>query len=201
MAAPTSDGIRLACCGAEAALERLLLTRTPRADGDDAPGKAAAVETLWWVRLLAEQLAYPGPRLTGDGTGSDESELVAALRVVRNTVTHKVPIVAAHEHAEARLGTNFFLGVTKFGGEVELCWIPADELPEPDPKFAKHWTEDKADYAKHVAGQPCWGSLKRAVTWLTGDDPKYRKDGTPVELPSGPHKPAQESADPGVTLG
>lgn len=181
MPAPTSDDIRLASIGAETALERLLQARTPREDGDDAPGRIAAVETLWWVRLLAEQLAYPGKELSGDGTESDVSDLVSALRVVRNTVTHKVPIVAMHEHADLRLGTNFFLGVTKFGGEVELCWIPADELPEPDPGFDKHWTEDKAAYAKHVAGQPCWGSLKRAVTWLTGPAPKYRKDGMPVK--------------------
>lgn len=178
VAEPTAEDINLACCGAEAALERLFQARTPREDGDDAPGRIAAVEALWWVRLLAEQLAYPGKELSGDGTESDASELVAALRVVRNTVTHKVPIVAAHEHAEDRLGTNLFLDVTKLGGEVELCWLPADELPEPDPGFAKRWTEDKDAYAKHVAGQPCWGSLKRAVTWLTGSAPKYRLDGT-----------------------
>lgn len=162
------------------------------------------METLRWVRLLAEQLAYPGASLTGDGAESDESELVASLRVVRNTVTHKVPIVAVHKHAEARLGTNFFLGETKFGGEVELCWIPADELPKPDPRFAKHWAEDKAAYAKHVAGQPCWGSLKRAVTWLTGDAPKYRADGTLVELRTEPHaseNPTQDSGGSGITLG
>lgn len=204
MAEPTAEDIKLACCGAKAALERLLQTRTPREDGDDAPGRIAAVETLWWVRLLAEQLAYPGKELSGDGTESDVSELVAALRVVRNTVTHKVPIVAAHKHAEARLGTNFFLNVTKLGGEVELCWIPADELPEPDPGFAKHWAEDKAAYAKHVAGQPCWGSLKRAVTWLTGGASKYRSDGTLVVLPSESHEMdelGQESEASGPTLG
>lgn len=162
------------------------------------------MEALWWVRLLAEQLAFPGKELSGDGTESDESELVAAMRVVRNTVTHKVPIVATHEHADLRLGTNFFLGVTKFGGEVELCWIPADELPEPDPGFAKHWAKDKAAYAKYVAGQPCWGSLKRAVTWLTGDAPKYRADGTLVELPTEPHapdNPTQDHEGSGITLG
>jgi hypothetical protein len=58
------------------------------------------VETLRWVRLLAEQLAYPDSRLTGDGTEDDEADLVAAFRVVRNTVTHEVPIVAAHVHTE-----------------------------------------------------------------------------------------------------
>lgn len=162
------------------------------------------METLWWVRLLAEQFAYPGTSLTGDGTESDESDLVSVLRVVRNTVTHKVPIVAAHEHAEALLGTNFFLGETKFGGEVELCWIPADELPEPDPGHDKHWSEDKADYATYVAGQPCWGSLKRAVRWLTGDAPKYRGDGSLVELPMGHYDSdnlIEGHEDSGITLG
>lgn len=125
VAEPTAEDINLACRGAEAALERLFQARTPREDGDDAPVRTAAVEALWWVRLLAEQLAYPGKELSVDGTESDASELVAALRVVRNTVTRKVPIVAAHEHAEDRLGTNLFLDVTKLGGEVELCWLPS----------------------------------------------------------------------------
>lgn len=204
MPEPTTDDIRLARCGANAALERLLLTRTPRANGEDAPGRIAAVETLWWVRLLAEQLSYPGKELSGDGTESDASELVSALRVVRNTVTHKVPIVTVHKHAEARLGTNFFLGVTRLGGEVELCWVPVDDLPPPDPRFAKHWVEDKSDYTKHLAGEPCWGTLKRAVTWLTGDSPKFRKDGTLVVLPSASREMdelEQEPGSSGITLG
>lgn len=184
MPAPTPEDINLACRGARAALERLRLTRRP-GDGDTSAGRLAAVETLWWVRLLAEQLAYPDNRLTGDGTEDDEADLVAAFRIVRNTVTHKVPIVAAHEHAELRRGTNSILGETKFGGEVELCWIPAEELPEPDPKFAKHWQEHKAEYAAHVAGEPCYASLHRAVRWLTGDARKYREDGTLIVLPSG----------------
>ncbi|WP_010122590.1 hypothetical protein [Corynebacterium nuruki] len=202
MPAPTPEDINLACRGARAALERLRLARRP-GDGDSSEGRLAAVETLWWVRLLAEQLAYPGNRLTGDGTESDEAELVAALRVVRNTVTHKVPIVAAHEHAEMRLGTNLILGETKFGGEVELCWIPTDELPKPDPRFAKHWEKDKADYATHVAGEPCYASLHRAVRWLTGDAPKYRSDGAPVVLASGAEdaETKRELDGSGVVLG
>ncbi len=179
MPTPTSDDIELSCCGARAALERLSRHRFPDESADESAGRAAAVETLWWVRLLAEQLAYPGSRLTGDETDSDAAELVAALRVVRNTVTHKVPIVSRQVREQTVPGKYIFPGAGVYPGSyTELRWIPADELPEPDPRFAKHWAEDKADYAEHVAGQPCYGSLNQAVTWLTGTAPKYRSDGT-----------------------
>jgi hypothetical protein len=57
---PTSENVELSRRSACAALARLSACRFPGDDTDEAPGRAAAVETLWWVRLLAEQLAYPG---------------------------------------------------------------------------------------------------------------------------------------------
>lgn len=178
MPTPTSDDIELSCYGARAALERLAKHRFPDENGDEAAGRVAAVETLWWVRLLAEQLAYPGSRLTGDGTDSDAAELVAAMRVVRNTVTHKVPIVSRQVREQTVPGKYLVPGAGVYPGSyTELRWIPADELPKPDPRHDQNWVQNKADYAEHVAGQPCYASLHRAVTWLTGPAPKHRSDG------------------------
>lgn len=101
-------------------------------------------------------------------------------------------------------GKNLVPGVGVHPGSyTELCWIPVDELLEPDPRFAKHWEEDKADYAAHIADQPCYGSLHRAVRWLTGDAPKYRSDGTPVVvLPAaGGDETEREPGGSGVVLG
>lgn len=124
MPAPTPADIDLACHGAREALSRLADHRFPNDDGDDAPSRIAAVETLWWVRLLAEQLAFPGRRLRGDGSEHDESELVAALRVVRNTVTHKVPIVASQVERTTAPGKNLLLGAGVYpGAYTELRWI------------------------------------------------------------------------------
>lgn len=185
MPAPSSADIDLASRGAREALSRLADHRFPNDDGDDGPSRIAAVETLWWVRLLSEQLAYPSTRLRGDGSKNDESELVAALRVVRNTVTHKVPIVASQVKRTTVPGRNLLPGDGVYpGAYTELRWVPTDDLPMPDPGFRRGWERSEADYTKNLSDQQCYGSLCRAVGWLTGSDPKFREDGTPVAVPS-----------------
>lgn len=84
MPTPTPEDIDLARRGAQAALERLRLTRRP-GDGGTSAGRLAAVETLWWVCLLAEQLADPGARLTGDNAERDEADLIPFVLVQPGT--------------------------------------------------------------------------------------------------------------------
>lgn len=181
MPVPTPADIDLARNGARAALSRLAEHRFPNSDEDDGPGRIAVVETLWWVRLLAEQLEYSNTRETGDGTEADESELVAAFRVVRNTVSHKVPIVSSQVKRPTLPGKNLLPGRGVYpGAYTEMRWIPTDELPVPDPGHRRGWERAKAEYTKHLSDQQCYGSLYRAVRWLTGSDPKFRADGSEV---------------------
>lgn len=74
----------------------------------------------------------------------------------------------------------------------------------PDPGFRKGWEDSKAEYTRNLSDQQCYGSLNRAVRWLTGDAPKFKKDGTPVIVPSAPrvtNEAAQDSTDSDTTLG
>lgn len=175
MPTPSAADIDFARRSSIAAMQRLEPYRYLTADCDEQDAMRAAVETLWWARLLAEQLGHPNPAhvpLEGDGGANDEADLVAALRVVRNKVSHKVPLVTVPREVVTYPGPEIVPSKRLTPGTYkELHWIPASELPPSDPGRDKHDDEDKALYSKHLAARSAVTTLARAVTWLDSQTP------------------------------
>lgn len=146
------------------ALDAALL-RCRAASGSDL--FAPAVEAVWWLCALDEQLGRPSQSVSAQQPWPQEAgaEVIAArtahgLRWVRDCHSHQLPLTTRQEvieYDDPRRG----LGLR--GVHVYVAWKPADEI-RSDP--TKESASARAAYEQSVAGGECLSVLDTAAAFV-----------------------------------
>ncbi|MGW2546334.1 hypothetical protein ACWC5I_37070 [Kitasatospora sp. NPDC001574] len=157
MTSPTPGLVGIALDGFTQARVRLAhcLTETTNLYAVTVP----VMESAYWARTLDEQLtnadpAYKDARLRPAGT------VVRAVQWLRNQSTHALPLTV---RAIGGLTMPITLPLTL--QPVSVHWLPADELPPENPKYAS--PKGRQAYNDTFAHRPLLEPLEDVAQWFT----------------------------------
>lgn len=115
-------------------------------------------ETLWWAVCINDGLRSHGAKDYEDALKNfDHGRIVRGLVYVRNMLGH-ARATAVHQAGGLTWPVTWPLTFPP----VELYWLPADQLPEPD----RPQPDNLRAYEEAVAGRPVVETLSLAASWL-----------------------------------
>lgn len=156
----------------EAALQRY--RDTYRTKDSNVP-VAAATESVWWICLLDESLdpdaAVRRTRIKYRPTiyearrdADTDGQILWALRIVRNLMTHQAVVAATTET------TNFFQPDGRWISSSQYLWVPSASIVDWGPA-SQH---ERQEYENRLAQRTVPGALRSAQTWLSAEAERQR---------------------------
>jgi hypothetical protein len=125
------------------------------------------VEALWWTVSVDDGFEELAKKLNGyrpnlgvykNARDTDRSgQVLRGLRYIRDRCGHQRAL--AFEWRGPSVVSTLPMPLA-----AVLCWHQLQELPPPDPKYAR--PELQAEYQAHLAGRPAVGALQDAAHWF-----------------------------------
>jgi hypothetical protein len=129
-------------------------------DADDEGAFVNAVQAVWWVASINEQLVDDDPGQYPQRRDNEPDGLtVAGLTWLRDRHSHQAPITTGKDK------TPFFLGPPWHIVSGKPQWLPSSKI-EPSTRTDTNYVARTALYDQHVAGETVSATLRAARRWF-----------------------------------